>query len=386
MRTVLVLFFSVVFLGFASGQQVKRAKAVDGSPPMAVPADVHAKFLGGISLPPGFPLVAQQNLPAYKAHAEEFAKTWQRFDAQYFSPMRAWSASELAPRINRSKPVFYFFGGPDILSALAYYPTASDYILGGLEPVGILPAPETIESPELVSGLLALREATNVVLQFGYFITKDMKNQLAASDFQGVVPVVLSFIALSGGEVMDVCYFAIRPDGSSVDFGAGPRPSPGTVPGVRITFRRQSGAAPQRVHYVQANVADGAVNPKRGVLAWTAKFGRGNAYLKAASYLLHEPSFGTIRSFLLRQSDSVLQDDSGMPLKFFQDGTWHCRFFGSYTGTLDIFKKYDQPSLRAAFLQSSIPLAFGTGYKWRTGESNLMLAVRQSPLRAEPAR
>ena len=115
------------------------------------------------------------------------------------------------------------------------------------------------------------------------------------------------------------------------------------------------------------------------VLKWASGFGTGNVYLKAASYLLHESYFSRIRSFLLDQGASVLQDDSGIPLRFFRNGGWRLWFFGNYSGTLDIFKRYYQGDLQAAFATpgTAVPLPFGTGYKWRIGESNLLLAVKQ---------
>ena len=109
------------------------------------------------------------------------------------------------------------------------------------------------------------------------------------------------------------------------------------------------------------------------------RFGAGNVYLKAASYLLHESYFSRIRSFLLNHATSVLQDDSGIPFRFFRDGGWRFWFFGTYSGTLDIFAKYYQSDLQSAFATSgaAVSLPFGTGYKWRPGESNLLLAVKQ---------
>ena len=73
---------------------------------------------------------------------------------------------------------------------------------------------------------------------------------------------------------------------------------------------------------------------------------------KAASYLLHEPYFSRIRSFLLNYAISVLQDDSGIPFRFFRDGRWQLWLFGTYSGTLDIFAKYYQSDLQSAFATS----------------------------------
>lgn len=377
MRTIilLLLLFTTAF-----GQEVRKALPVEGQ---TSTWDARAKFLAGIPLPPGVPLAKIQERPDYQAHSVEFGKMWDRYRANYFSQMREWSASELAPRIAMQSPVFYFFGGPDIISPLALFPEAPHYILGGLEPVGEIPDPAALSPPALQGALQNLRLSTNEILSFGFFITKDMKAELAAGEFKGVTPILLVFLAMGGCEVVDVAYFGVQKDGHPGEYVSQPRDVKGELPGVTVTFRQTPTAELQKLHYVQANVADGALMEGKGILRWAENFGPGNVYFKAASYLLHESSFSKIRRFLLERANAVLQDDSGIPFSYFQNGEWRVWFFGGYSGTLDIFKQYHQPVLADAFRVTGVPLAFGTGYKWRVGESNLLLAVKQPPPKAE---
>ncbi|MEI6034162.1 MAG: hypothetical protein WCS65_07790 [Verrucomicrobiae bacterium] len=378
MRRILVAILCACAL--VHGQDVRRALPLDAGAGI----DEQAKFLAGYPLPPTGALGKWQATPAGLAHAKAFESLWARYNENYFTPMRLWAAAEVSPRILPNAPVFYFFGGPDAVSALALYPAAEDYLLGGLEPVGSLPEPGSLPDDRLRAALDNLRTSTEAILSFGFFITKEMKSNLDATDFHGVLPVLLTFVAMTGGEVLDVCYFGIDQEGSAQDFGTAFHEAKGMLPGVRITFRKDAASPPQRIHYVQANVADDALKSRASVLKWAARFGKGNVYLKAASYLLHKPYFSSARNFLLGQAASVLQDDSGIPFSFFQNGEWRCWFFGTYTGTLDIFKKHYQPDLERAFRVSGTPLALGTGYKWRVGESNLLFAIRQTPPKAEP--
>jgi hypothetical protein len=100
--------------------------------------------------------------------------------------------------------------------------------------------------------------------------------------------------------------------------------------------------------------------------------------LKAASYLLHEGGFETVRNFLLQNSTAILQDDSGIPVHFFTPDRWTLRFFGIYTGPINLFKKFDQPDLRQYYATSSPkPLTFGFGYRWNSRASTLFLAIRK---------
>lgn len=365
---------------------VPRLALAQFSPPAiaSTPGD-QARFLSGLRVSPGSPLASLQGAPDYRAHTSEYAATWKRFDEHYFGPMRAFAASQIVPRIGTSSTVFYLFGGPDFINAYALFPDASSYILGGLEPIGSIVPPEQLDPSRLKAGLDNLRKATSVTLKFSHFITKDMKVDLEQTDFRGVLPILESFIALGGGTVLAVDYVGIDSAGklSVLDQPGVVR---GLLPGVRIQFRKNDAAPVQTVYYIQADVSDDALKSNPAITRWMSGFGSGTTYLKAASYLMHEPYFSRIRGFLLEQSRAILQDDSGIPLPAFQDGSWRIVFFGGYTGTLDIFKKYYQPALAQIYQAGgAIPLEFGTGYKWKPGESNLMLAIKQTaPPQAAP--
>ena len=232
----------------AAAQEVRRALPVDarGNP------DEVAKFLAGVPLPKTSALAVLQNSPQYATHVEELARLTQHYDKNFFSKMRAWSAAELAPKISPSLPVIYFFGGPDAVSALAYYPEAPVYILGGLESVGQVAAPQTLSAEDLAAGLANLRNSTEVILSYGHFITKDMKAELDRGGFTGVLPLLYLFVSLSGGEILSSDFIGIRPGGVEEPWNAGDR----SLPGVKVTFRAAPGKPEQTLYYVQADAAD----------------------------------------------------------------------------------------------------------------------------------
>jgi hypothetical protein len=356
------------------GQEVRRAL-----PAYSLAPDDVAKFLAGVPLPSGSPLAALQRSSAYSGHVAALARLSRHYDRNYFSKMRAWSSAELSPRIPMNLPVYYFFAGPDAVSAIALFPNAPVYILGGLESVGSIPSPNTLAPEAVAQGLDNLRKSAEVILSFGHFITKDMKAELDRTAFRGVLPLIYTFISLTGGEIVSTRYVGVGSDGVLREFNDSFSGSRGILPGVRIDFRRDGASGVQTLYYVQANVADDGLKSNGSLLKWAGGFGVGNVYLKAASYLLHESYFSRIRAFLLNYAAAVLQDDSGIPLRFFGDGRWRLWLFGTYSGTLDIFAKYYQSDLQAAFAApgAALPLPFGTGYKWRLGESNLLLAVKQ---------
>lgn len=373
-----VWLFLILSLSVLHAQEVRRAEPVSYASDNEV-----ALFLAGVPLPDSSSLAGLQKPGEYREHIAALARLSQHYDRSYYSKIRAWSAAQLAPRIAMNRPVYYFFGGPDAVSALAFFPEAPVYILGGLEPVGSLAPLQTLTPEALHEGLANIRKSAEVVLSYGHFITKDMKVELDRTAFRGVLPLLYVFLALSGNEVVSTTYVGVKRDGTLQEFGNTCSGGGGLLPGVKVVFRK--GGELRTIYYVQANVADDALKSNGSLLKWAGGFGGGNVYLKAASYLMHESYFSRIRDFLL-SNESVLQDDSGIPFRYFREQGWRCWFFGTYNGTLDIFSKYVQADLQQAFATPGAvePLPFGTGYKWRPGESNLMLAVRPQVLRAQP--
>lgn len=344
--------------------------ALAASSPAVSPTELGA-FLAGRQLPPASPLARLQESPEYRAHAREYAAQWYRYDDLYFAPMRSWAATELAPRIGATGQVTYMFGGPDLVSTLALFPSARLYALGGLEPVGRLTNPLSLAPDELHASLAMLRKSTEVIMNFSHFITKDMKTELAASHFQGVFPIMLVFLSFTDARIDLAERLTLRRDGTLAPGEAG-----GGLPALRIVFRAAPGAAPSEVVYLQANLADSALKSNPAVLDWLASRGRATGYLKAASYLMHSGGFNTVRDFLLRHCSAIVQDDSGIPLDVFRERDWRVINFGSYTTPLDIFRKYDQPSLRSLYAGGAgFPLPFGFGYRWQRGESTLLVAL-----------
>jgi hypothetical protein len=187
-----------------------------------------------------------------------------------------------------------------------------------------------------------------------------MKPQLVRGSFQGVLPVLYTELALTGNLIQSVQL--VRP------FGA---------PGVQIIYRRPGGPE-QTLYYFKADLSNG--KECRNFLAWLGDLGAGCSYLKAASYLLPMNEFSETRDFLLRTSQLILQDDSGIPYRSFTPGDWRIQLFGVYTEPLPIFKLRREPELEAAYSSPLFAggLSFGAGYHVNANDANLLLATKNS--------
>jgi hypothetical protein len=92
---------------------------------------------------------------------------------------------------------------------------------------------------------------------------------------------------------------------------------------------------------------------------------------------MFESGFNRIRDFILDHSKTIVQDDAGIPISYFNRDKWNIRVFGNYNGPIEIFKQHYQPKLKEMFDQSGPPpIEFNFGYRWNYKESQVIVATR----------
>ncbi|HEX8077373.1 MAG TPA: hypothetical protein VF511_06125 [Chthoniobacterales bacterium] len=331
-------------------------------------ADATAKYLAGLPVN-STPLESHQSAPGWTAHAAELDRTWKQIDQRQLSKVRAWAPDALGAAYADTGPMYYMFSGPDFLYANAFFPNASTYILCGVEPVGPLPDISKIPRPALSASLGNLRKSLDAILSFSFFITKNMKVDLRQTQLNGTLPILYVFLARTGCTIDSVELVALDRDGNFVPEGKG------TMPGVRIKFTGPSGR-PQTLYYFTTDLADWAlkINPHFG--KFCEQQGMGVSLLKAASYLMHSENFSQVRGYLLAHSKVIIQDDSGIPYRYFPKNKWDIRFHGRYIGPIHRFLKYGQMDLNkdnAAAAPQMLPFSFG--YQWKPSQSSLIVAT-----------
>ncbi len=338
-----------------------------------VTADDQARFVAGLALPPDSPLSPYTRTPAWQDHALQLDAAWDKCEQRALSKARAW-ADEFIGRSHRSAgPMFYMFSGPDILFAKTMFPNAANYVLCATEPIGSLPD-LTQQPPGAIDPALAnLRRALNTILRFSYFITKDMRTDLADERLKGTVPVMCFFLARLGCTVQSI---------ENVQLDSSGHLGRGQTPGVKITF--SAAGPPQNLYYFKTDLSNAGVRSS-GVLPFCERLGDGNGLLKAASYLMHSDEFSTVRSFLLNHCRTIVQDDSGIPWRSFDPQEWKLRFFGNYVGPIELFQKYYQRDLAAIYAQAKpAPLNFALSYRNDPQEAVIMVGTRSGESRPVP--
>ena len=326
--------------------------------------------------------------PAWPTHARYFDSIFAREESANLSKVREFSRKYLT---DKHDTMLYMFSGPDFLYATSFFPNASTYVLAGLEPVGGVPDLTSL-SPLVINGELRnLEISTGSLFNFSFFITQNMKTQLRNGPVYGTLPILYVFLARTGKTIHEVDLVSLDEHGNFQIADQAAAINNGTdkpvhsqqrtaAPGVKIVFSDGSGPK-QTLYYFSTNLADGSFE-RSGFSSFLAKLGPADSLIKSASYLLHKPHFVGVRKLLLNNSAIILQDDSGIPLIYFEATKWRLQAFGHYAGPISMFTNFYQPRMAELF-QDASPLEFGIGYRWRNNESNLLLAQKGDELTAQ---
>jgi hypothetical protein len=344
------------------------AAALPGRAADAVTADDTARFLAGMPPSAESPLTPLTKDPAWQHHARFLDSAFAQLEQRQLSKIRTWADTNLAaPR----PTMFYMFSGPDFLYANAFYSKATTYVLSALEPPGSVPDLMRLPRGGLGLALNNVEHSMGSILNFSFFITKLMKVDLRAGQLNGTLPILYVFLARSGKTIRDVSPVALDDKGAA--YFANENAGPNATHGVRIVFAGSDGEQ-KTLYYFSTDLSNSGVKSS-GFLKFCETLAPGNSLLKSASYLLHAGNFSTVRDFILANSATIIQDDSGIPLTAYNARKWRFFPFGRYAGPIAEFPRKYQPAYAELFRRSQ-PMDFGIGYRWRSYESNLLLSVK----------
>jgi hypothetical protein len=352
-----------------------------GAAPAAAPAK--DEFNGIARLLAALPQESENSLSALyltkavKKYLADSAPVWKNAEKK-IAAIKKWEEQNDKDVFFAPRPLFYPFSGPDILYPLVMFPDSSKYLLVGLEPAGqILSQDDVALNPKVFFRNMV--EATHYFLYLSFFRTNDMALDFSPKALGGTTTILLPFIARLGGIINDITLMELSDQGELVAAGAAGEKSK-AIHGVRIWFTKATTGERSEVVYLQVDLQNGNLKKHPEFAAFVRGFCRegANSLLKAASYLMHRETFSAIRSLILEESAAVVQDDSGIPLRFFADRDNHP--YGVYATPIPLFKNRKQTDLLKLYQQNKVPspLPFSFGYQWRVGESNLLVAKRRT--------
>ena len=331
-------------------------------------------------------LAPLESSPVWTEFANSFDHQWERFDRMQLAPMKEWAARELAKSMSPGFTVFYPCSGPDFADPYTLFPGAGTYILIALEPVGGIPDLPAMSRKDFDSFFTDIRKSFHDLLSIDYFISAHMHIGMESKELNGVLPFLLFFMAREKTRILDVEYWFMKQDGTiqkSPGFERG-KPGPaGAVPGVRILFESADspGNKPKTLYYFRLNLYNPTFRRNSHFITFLKSFGPFVTLMKSASYVMFEPQASMVRKFVLDQSSYVLQEDSGIPFRYFDPSVWALQLYGTYSGPLSTFKEYYQADLAKMYQtrRDIKPLPFGIGYRFQVDTANLLFATRKRP-------
>ena len=305
----------------------------------------------------------------WKDYTQKLDGNWSYLERVRLNAMRSWGGAELGGLRDKTSVVFYPFSGPDALYADTLFPDSKVLLMAGLEPVGTMPDLGKLQQDGKLGPYLAqVKTSLNTILTASFFKTKDMKTDFNNNLVDGLMPAIVVFLAREGYPINGIQYVALDHNGD-----LHPRSEGSGAPGVQITY-----GDGRTLLYFQTDLGNDGLKENSGFVRLMHRLAPGITYLKAASYLLHDDYFSTIRDAILDDSIGVVEDDSGIPLRDFKPAQWDVVPYGNYTGPIALFKDKYQPDLTDYYTKTPHEqLTFGSGYKFIAAKSSLLVAKKK---------
>ncbi len=318
----------------------------------------------------------------FKTFQKTFDKRWNNFDSTRLTYLKKFSTDEISTLVKTENTLFYPFSGPDILHAQTFFPSAKQYIMIGLEPVGSLPFFKKEEVDSLNIYFNKINTSLNAILKFSFFRTESMSKDLKNTEVDGTIHLVSLFLKRTGNQLCSIKPVTVDTSGVLTyveDFDKLKKMNVYTK-GVEIQFTDIHNQ-PKTVIYYSVNAVDVALSKNKGFKKYLEGLGQVTTYLKGASYLMHKSYFSTIRNFILNHSTQVVQDDSGIAFHYFSESNhqWDFKFYGQYTKPIPMFSAFYQKDLDSTYkMIGSKPIGFGIGYNFKDKNSNFMIAIKKA--------
>ena len=334
-----------------------------------------ARYVAGLPVSDSSELKEFTEKAEWQSYAADLDQNWNTFLTDKIDVMKPWIDKELGEINKSTKTVFYPFSGPDFAYMYTFLPKAETYYMIALEPVGIIPNINKINNS--ASFFSAMHNAIRDNLNLSFYITKSMKSQMNNEQIKGTLPVLLFFMARMNLHIQNISPATISEDGKLV---VSETENMATVDkkftnGVEISFIKPGENKISKVYYFSVSIRNDGFEamPEAEEYLKTLPADM-TTFVKSSSYCMHEDKYNKIRDICLTHSKYLVQDDSGVPFRFFDKDKWEFSFYGIYTSPIPVFSHFYQDDFKKAFPSNPKPLGFRFGYP---AESNIFVAKRK---------
>lgn len=320
----------------------------------------------------------------YLEYVQKISGSWKQTTTQNLDEIKKWGQNYFSQGVSDSISLFYPFSGPDFLYANAFFPNAKNYILVGLENPGKLPNIEKMGNQTRAAYLQKLLYSLRYIDKAGYFTTKQMMTDFTDASLNGIIHLLLFYLAKTNHSIVGISTVEVDGFGQlkeKKNFQVeNERPN-----GLKIVFTKIGDEKIKTLYYFPIDLSDENMKDNLGFLLFLSNFGKKNTFMKSASYILHGNEFRIVRALILKQSKSILQDDSGIPYSVLKGSGFKLNLYGNYTRTIKTFSNYYQADLHKALLnRNTQQLPFKLGYNSWDDEMVLLVASKNHAMINQP--
>ncbi len=311
-------------------------------------------------------------------YGRQLKKHWAKYEERIGVPLRTWATAHV-PKVDGGV-VFYPFGGPDFTTVYRVFPRADRYVLIALQRAGRAPRLYEATDHRLGQVLRLFEGGLKEFAQRGFFLTKEM-NRLFDWDttVEGMTGVIAAFAELEGFDILKVDPIQVNPQSGFVETHPGDHAQRKNWNSVRLYLQNRGDRRTVIIDYLRMNLYDEYLRKIPGQVKMIERMSLYPTFLKAASHLLQQDGFATVRESLLEYANLVVQDESGLPYTRLTE-KFEVELFGRFTLTNKLFRGVKGwRELAQAFKEKppKVGVDFPIGYRKPVG-SCLMVATRKT--------
>lgn len=315
----------------------------------------------------------------YKEHIAFTDTSWKRTTDSMLTPIANWIKKEKITDTSDKGLCFYPLSGPDFLFGNAFYPYATNYVMLGLEPKGKLSDFRTYKEDQYKRYFAGIRESMRYLNKAGYFVTSHMSGDFGKAQLNGMVHMMLYMMARTNHPICDVYNVYIGADGKEVRLSDSVKVPDTMITAAKIEFLSPDRTIKKAAYYFKLNASDKYLDHHPEFAQFVDGFGTNRvAYMKSASCVLQNTPFATMRNLVLN-SKKILQDDTGVPYRYFDKDKMDISLYGKYSMVIDdlswCFQKELRKELEASKHYGALP--FRISYIGNYGEGVLIYAKKK---------
>lgn len=344
--------------------------------------DEVAELLAAVPLSEGNRFVALTKHSKYSAYQKKIDKYWRQEKKNYIDKVEPWRDQHIEDAYVENT-VLYPLSGADFINLYHFHPNAKRFIMIGLQNPGHIEDPLSINFKNFLTVLPNLESLVYELSVFNYYTSKRLNRDSNHPHISGVAPVLFLFLKRLGFTISDFKQVYIDAQGKELSLVEQENPRIADLPGIKIQFFKKGENTLRELSFykILLNNSSGDSSSPEG--KYLQSQGRLNLILKSAEYILHTEEFSDFIQSLVKKTDRVIEDESGIPLRLFPSGEWSFKVYGKYVGRIPLKKTPKVPfqlDLALLFQEEKpevLPFHFGYGVLRGKGKSNLIFLKRK---------